>query len=234
MFLVEVKGLSKYYGKVRAVENVSLSVGRGEIFGLLGPNGSGKTTMIKCLTGQLKPTQGEVSVLGLDVLREPVRTRELVGIIPEQENPPSFLTAEEYLHFVASVRKMPNCEAQIKHWLGFLGYQDQKSMLCKDLSRGTRQKLMFTQAFMHKPVLAFIDEPLVNLDPIAQRKIKDFLLGYAKKGNTVIISTHDLDIAGELCDSIGILNKGRLLYRGKPKKDLEKFFLKLVKNAKAK
>lgn len=229
--LVNVSNLSKEYSQVQAVNKVSLKVNKGEIFGLLGPNGSGKTTMVKCLTGQIKPTSGEITVLGIDVLKDPVKVRELIGIIPEQENPPSFLTAEEYLEFVAKIRKMKNYEKEIDRWFKFLEFDDQRNNLCKDLSRGTRQKLMFAQAFIHEPSLAFIDEPLINLDPVVQRKIKDFLLSYVKKGNTIFLCTHILEIAEEICDNVCILNKGKLLYQGKPKKNLESFFLKSVKNA---
>ena len=230
MSLIEIKNLTKKFGTLKALDKVSLDVGKGEIFGLLGPNGSGKTTLIKCITGQIKPSEGSMSVLGIDVLKNPIKARELIGIIPEQENPPSFLTAEEYLYFVAKLRKLKNIDSEINYWFKFLEFEDQRNALCKDLSRGTRQKLMISQAFLHKPVLVFIDEPLINLDPIIQRKIKDFLIKYAKKGNTVFICTHILEIAQEICSNISILNKGKLLYHGKPKKDLEGFFLRLIKD----
>lgn len=230
MSLIEIKNLTKNFGTLKALDKVSLDVGKGEIFGLLGPNGSGKTTLIKCITGQIKPSEGSMSVLGIDVIKYPIKARELIGIIPEQENPPSFLTAEEYLYFVAKLRKLKNIDSEINYWFKFLEFEDQRNALCKDLSRGTRQKLMISQAFLHKPVLVFIDEPLINLDPIVQRKIKDFLIKYAKKGNTVFICTHILEIAQEICSNISILNKGKLLYHGKPKKDLEGFFLRLIKN----
>lgn len=180
--MIEVRNLSKSYGSTKAVNDISLSIGKGELFGLLGLNGSGKTTMIKMLTGQIKPTSGYLQVHGVDVLEDPIRVRELVGVIPEQETPPSFLTAEEYLYFVAKIRKMENYEKTCEKWFEFLDFRDQKNSLCKDLSRGTRQKLMFAQAFLHEPELVIIDEPLINLDPVMQRKVKDFLSGYVKNG----------------------------------------------------
>jgi ABC-2 type transport system ATP-binding protein len=232
--MIAVKNLSKFYGSTKAVNDVSLSIGKGELFGLLGPNGSGKTTMIKMLTGQIKPTSGSLKVHGVDVLEDPIRVRELVGVIPEQETPPSFLTAEEYLYFVAKIRKMENYERVCEKWFEFFDFEDQKNSLCKDLSRGTRQKLMFAQAFLHEPELAIIDEPLINLDPVMQRKVKDFLKGYVKNGGTVFISTHILEIAKEICTSIGIIYKGRLVYTGclddpvLKGRNLEEFFLELV------
>ncbi|MBU5690144.1 MAG: ABC transporter ATP-binding protein [Candidatus Aenigmatarchaeota archaeon] len=233
--VISANNLTKKFGNFIAVNNLSLEIKKGELFGLLGPNGSGKTTTIKMMTGQLKPTSGSVDVLGVDAIAQPIRVREIVGIIPEQESPPSFLTAEEYLHFVAKIRKLDNIEEKCDYWFDFLEFEDQRQILCKDLSRGTRQKLMFAQAFLHEPKLAFIDEPLINLDPIIQRKVKDYLLGYVKKGGTIFFSTHVLEIAEEICTQIAIIDKGKLLYQGrikdlkKKRQTLENFFLKLVK-----
>jgi len=234
---VEIRNLTKNFGELKAVNNLSLSIKEGELFGLLGPNGSGKTTTVKLLTGQLKPTKGNATVLGINVLNNPIMVRGLVGIIPEQETPPSFLTSEEYLHFVGRIRNLDNIEERCKSWLEFLEFEDQKEVLVKDLSRGTRQKLMFAQAFLHDPKLAFIDEPLINLDPIIQRKVKDFLQNFVKRGGTIFFSTHVLEIAEEICTRIGIIDKGSLIYEGlikdlkKKRQHLEDLFLKLVKEA---
>lgn len=233
--IIEVRGLVRKFGDVTAVNNISLSVGKGELFGLLGPNGSGKTTMIRCLTGQLKPTAGEVRVMDLDVVQDPIRVRELVGITPEQETPPSFLTAEEYLHFVGRIRKIPDLEDRCGFWFDFLEFGDKRDVLCKDLSRGTRQKLMVAQAFLHRPGLVLIDEPLINLDPIMQRKIKDHLKEYVARGGTVFLSTHILEIAEEICSRIGIIHNGRLIHQGPVaelsagSRHLEEFFLEAIR-----
>jgi ABC-2 type transport system ATP-binding protein len=233
-YVIRATNLTKKFGDLKAVNNVSLNVRKGEFFGLLGPNGSGKTTMIKMMTGQLRPTSGTTTVMGVDVNKDPLKVLELVGIIPEQETPPSFLTAEEYLHFVAKIRKLDGIQKRCRWWLEFLEFEDQAGCLCKDLSRGTRQKLMFAQAFIHEPAVAFIDEPLINLDPIIQRKIEDYLRGYVRKGNTIFFSTHVLEIAEKICTRIGIIYKGRLIHEGsmdelrKHHKHLDDFFLKLV------
>ncbi|MDD1693643.1 MAG: ABC transporter ATP-binding protein [Methanoregula sp.] len=233
--VLEARDLSKTYGEVQAVNRVTLSVEEGALFGLLGPNGSGKTTMIKMLTGQTRPTDGTATVLGVDVMEDPVGVRGRVGIIPEQETPPSFLTAMEYLRFVAAVRKIPDIETKADWWFDFLDFADKKNVLCKDLSRGTRQKLMFTQAFIHEPALALIDEPLINFDPIMQDVVKEYLAGYVKKGKTIFISTHILEVAEEICSGFAILHKGTLLHTG-PVADLTgrsehlpSFFLSLVR-----
>lgn len=233
--VLEARGLSKTYGEVQAVKDVTLSVEEGALFGLLGPNGSGKTTMIKMLTGQTKPTGGTARVLGVDVTTDPVGVRSRVGIIPEQETPPSFLTAMEYLQLVAAIRKIPDIETKADWWFDFLDFADKKNVLCKDLSRGTRQKLMFTQAFIHEPALALIDEPLINFDPIMQDLVKDYLAGYAKKGKTIFISTHILEVAEEICSGFAILHKGSLLHAGTVAElrgrdeHLPSFFLSLVR-----
>jgi ABC-2 type transport system ATP-binding protein len=234
--VLDAKNLMKRYGDVVAVDNVSLAVEKGALFGLLGPNGSGKTTMIKMLTGQTRPTSGSATVLGVDVTKDPVGVRGKVGIIPEQETPPSFLTAKEYLEFVAAVRKIPDIDSRADWWFDFLDFADKKNVLCKDLSRGTRQKLMFTQAFIHEPAVALIDEPLINFDPIMQDLVKDYLSGYVKKGRTIFISTHILEVAEEICSAFAILHKGTLLHSGpvteltSRDEHLPSFFLSLVRN----
>jgi len=233
--VIEARDVSKTYGDVHAVDHVNLQVEEGELFGLLGPNGSGKTTMIKMLTGQTRPSGGQATVLGVDVVRDPVGVRRLVGIIPEQETPPSFLTAKEYLEFVGAVRNIPDIEARGDWWFEFLDFTDKKNVLCKDLSRGTRQKLMFAQAFVHEPALALIDEPLINFDPIMQELVKEYLVGYVKSGRTIFLSTHNLEVAEEICSGFAILHKGMLLHTGPvaeltPRGDhLPSFFLSLVR-----
>jgi ABC-2 type transport system ATP-binding protein len=158
-----------------------------------------------------------------------------VGIIPEQETPPSFLTATEYLDFVGEVRKIKDVGKKADWWFDFLEFGEKRDVLCKDLSRGTRQKLMFTQAFLHQPALALIDEPLINFDPIMQRKVKDYLADYARRGNTIFISTHILGIAEEICSGFAILHKGKLLHTGTvadlaaQQQHLDDFFLALVR-----
>lgn len=232
--IIRTHDLTKRYGELVAVDRLNLTVNQGTLFGLLGPNGSGKTTIIKLLTGQVRASDGTATVMGLDVAGDPVEVRRRVGVIPEQETPPSFLTAEEYLHFVGAVRKLSDTEEQAAWWFDFFEFEDKKDVLCKDLSRGTRQKLMFAQAFLHRPALALIDEPLINLDPIMQKKVKDFLTGYVADGGTIFISTHILEIAEEICTDFAILHRGRLLHQGKAGSMKEQgghladFFLDLV------
>lgn len=232
--VIEADGLTRYYGDLAAVDNVSLSVEAGSLFGLLGPNGSGKTTMIRMLTGQVRPSSGTATVLGVDVVQDPVLARVKVGIIPEQETPPSFLTASEYLDFVARIRKIDDADEKARWWFEFLDFADKKDVLCKDLSRGTRQKLMFAQAFLHRPILALIDEPLINFDPVMQKTVKEYLREYVSDGGTIFLSTHILEVAEEICSDVAILHRGQIVHSGSVaeilarKEKLSEFFLNAV------
>ncbi|MBR9679397.1 MAG: ABC transporter ATP-binding protein [Nanoarchaeota archaeon] len=235
MEIIELTNISKSYGKTKAIKNASLTVNKGEIFGLVGPNGAGKTTLVKILTGQTKPDKGEVTVLKNNIVKHPVKAREKIGIIPEQETPPSFLNSEEYLQFCAQTRKLTNQTDNIREWLEFLEFKNEKNKLSKDLSRGTRQKLMISQAFFFKPEIVFIDEPLVNLDPLIQRKFKKYLRKYVKKGGTVFLCTHVLSMAEEVCDTVGFINEGNVIKTENVKKllkqykNLESAFMRIIK-----
>ena len=231
---IQASGLTKRYGRMDALKGIDLAVERGEFFGLFGPNGAGKTTMLRILTGQLRPTSGEARVLDVDVIREPLRVKSLVGIVPEVESPPSYLTAYEYLYFVVRVRKVDGLEARIVQWFDFFDLDDARTNLCKDLSKGTRQKLMLAAAFIHDPALVFLDEPFINLDPIYQRKLKDFLTGYVARGGTAFMASHLLDIAEKLCNRVAVIQGGSIVATGTVDEirgreaDLESAFLRLV------
>ena len=234
MTVIESNNIVKHYGDMKALDKVSITVDKGDFFGFFGPNGAGKTTLIRILTGQLAPTSGSVNVLGVDVLKEPLRVKELIGIVPEVESPPTYLTGYEYLYFVGKVRKLDNLEDRIEKWLSFFDLDEKKGTICKDMSKGMRQKLMLASAFIHEPKLLFLDEPFINLDPIYQRLLREYLVEYISKGGTVFMASHLLDIAEKLCDHVAVIRDGALIATGTVEQirgvesDLESAFLRLV------
>jgi ABC-2 type transport system ATP-binding protein len=207
---VETEGLTKKYGDLTALDGLTLEVEEGELFGLLGPNGAGKSSTIEILTGQTKPTSGTARVMGADPINNPVEARSRMGVLPEREDPPSFLTPREYFDFVGDVRGV-ELDGKVEEWAERLGFEDKLDAISMDLSRGQKQKVMFAQAFVHEPELVFIDEPLTNLDPVVQERVKDFVVEYNEKGNTVFLSTHDITVAEEICTRVGIIENGRLV-----------------------
>jgi ABC-2 type transport system ATP-binding protein len=216
---IRTEALAKQYGAVTALDDLSLSVPRGELYGFLGPNGAGKSTTINILTGQLVPDEGSARVLGIDPVEQPVRAREAVGILPENGRPPSFLTVREYFEFVAATRNLPDDEVgpRVDAWADRLEFEHKLDTLCTDLSQGERQKVLITQAFLHEPRVVFIDEPLTNLDPIMQERVKRFFETYREAGNTLFLSTHFVETAAEVCTQVGIINRGRLLEELRPR-----------------
>jgi ABC-2 type transport system ATP-binding protein len=218
MTAILAEELTKTYGDLTALDGLSLSIGEGELFGFLGPNGAGKTTTIGILTGQLIPDSGRASVLGTDPTADPVETRRRVGILPEKESPPSFMTPREYFDFVGTVRGMdPDTVGQrADRWADRLAFREKLDTLNTDLSRGQQQKVMITQAFLHEPAVVFIDEPLANLDPIIQERVKEFVVDYRSAGNTVFLSTHQIAVAEEVCTRVGIVSEGELIAERDP------------------
>lgn len=213
MTAIETEGLTKSFGDLRALDGLSLTVERGELFGLLGPNGAGKSTTIKILTGQLLPDAGHATVLGTDPTTDPLATRQQVGILPEREAPPSFMTPREYFSFVGSVRGLDDqiTDDRVQAWANRLALGEKLDTLVTDLSRGQQQKVMITAAFLAEPELVFIDEPLANLDPIVQERVRQFLSEYVEDGNTVFLSTHHIEVAEAICTRVGIVNEGQLI-----------------------
>ncbi|WP_174590521.1 ABC transporter ATP-binding protein [Methanocella conradii] len=237
MAAILTNGLTKRYGSLEALSGLSISVEEGESFCLLGPNGSGKTTTIGILTGSLSATAGKAVVMGVDVAADPIGVKRKIGIVPEMEYPPSFLTVREYLDLVCSLRKVDDPRPKIDRWIQFFGLEDKENVLCKDLSKGTKKKVMLSAAFVHDPKLLFLDEPFLDLDPIVQRNTREYLRSYVKEGGTIFLSTHILEIAEKLCDRVGILYNGKLIASGKlaelkrSQESLEDVFMRLVVEA---
>jgi ABC-2 type transport system ATP-binding protein len=222
MSLIEVEELEKSYGDVDALDGVDMEISKGEVVGVLGPNGAGKSTLMKILTGQMEYDSGTVKVFGRDPEKHRVEIKERMGVLPEREDPPSFLTGREYFEFVEDIR---GTEFPIENWVEKLNLQGKMDNVTLELSKGERQKLMIAQAFYHDPELVFIDEPLVNLDPIIQERAKDLFRNRREDGGTVFLCTHVVSLAEELCDRVFFLKDGEVIEEVTEVENLKEKFL---------
>ena len=234
MPVIESRNVSKNLGSTRVLHNISLTVNEGEFFGLFGPNGAGKTTLLKVFTGQLKPDTGTVITAGVPIT-EPIRLKHRVGIVPESETPPTFLTAQETLELTCRIRGLYDSKERIDEWIHFFDLEDKRNILCRDLSKGERQKVMLAAAFIHEPELLLLDEPFINLDPIYQRRVRGYLQTVTSEGRTIFMCTHILEIAEKLCDTIAVIHEGIIVKQGRLKEisqgvDLEEVFLRAVES----
>ncbi len=237
---VELKNVTKRYGEIRAVDQLNLTINQGEIFGLLGPNGSGKSTTLKMLLGLVKPDDGSITVLGNPVLKDPVVTKRSVGYVPEAPRLYEFLTGIEYLDFIGDVYGMQpeDKKNRINEYLKALQLEGREGDMINSYSEGMKQKIALIAAFLHRPKLLIMDEPINALDPRSARIVKDFLQELRKQNVSAILSTHILEIAQAMCDRIGIMYQGKLLALGNmnelrqmsklPNSGLEDIFLKLT------
>ena len=238
--VVELKNVTKRYDAILAVDHLNLTLGSGEIFGLLGPNGSGKSTTLKMLLGLVQPDEGAVTVLGVPVQQDPVAVKRMVGYVPEAPRLYEFLTGIEYLDFIGDVYGMQPEEKRnrINEYLKALQLEGREGDMINSYSEGMKQKVALISAFLHRPKLLIMDEPLNALDPRSARIVKDFLQELKRQGVTAILSTHVLEIAQAMCDRIGIMYQGRLQALGNmdelrqmsklPDSGLEDVFLKLT------
>jgi ABC-2 type transport system ATP-binding protein len=214
--VIRTERLGKTFGGKAAVDDLTLTVGRGEFFCFLGPNGAGKTTTIKLLAGLLRPTSGRALVGGFDVAVQPVDAKRLLGFIPDQPFLYEKLTGGELMQFMAGLYGMAGdgLADRIVALLEAFEVADAEGLLIGDLSHGMRQKLAFASTFLHEPRVVVVDEPWVGLDPKSIRNVKTYLRERTREGVTVFMSTHTLSIAEEVADRIGIIHQGRLLALG--------------------
>lgn len=212
--MLQVVNLSKMFGGKLAVDNLSFTVGDGEIVGLLGPNGAGKTTTIRCVASLLQPTSGQILLNGHNVSENPVAAKRALAFVPEVPNPYEMLTVMEHLRFVAAAYGMENELIHAEEILTRLDLWDKKNELGASLSKGMRQKLACACAFIHQAQVFCFDEPLIGLDPKGMRELKSMIMERRAQGNSVLISTHMLDTAERLCDRVIILKRGQLIAEG--------------------
>ncbi len=233
--MIQVDKFAKQYGRVEAVKGISFTAYEGEVLALLGPNGAGKSTTIKAITGLLRPSSGHILLKGHDVVKNATLAKANLGYIPDRPYLYQKLTARELLRFLSKLRNVENAEEKAQNWLEFFGLLDFANELIETFSHGMRQKLTFVAAMIHEPPVLVIDEPMVGLDPRAAIQVRELMKDYALKGNTVLLTTHSMEIAEAVAHRVVVLSKGQIAakgtmadLKGKADENLEAIFLRLT------
>ena len=210
--MIQLRALTKRYGSFTAVDAIDLEVPRGQLFGFLGPNGAGKTTTLRMIAGILRPTSGHVLIGGVDIAAEPAAAKAKLGFIPDRPFIYEKLTGAEFLRFVAGLydQEGPVVERRLAELLELFDLSEWKDELVESYSHGMRQKLIISSAFLHRPEVIVVDEPMVGLDPKAARILKDLFREYTRRGHTIMMSTHTLEVAESVCDRIAIIQNGKI------------------------
>jgi len=209
---IEVKGLTKNYGEITAVDHINFEVKNGEIFGFLGPNGAGKTTTIRILTGVIKPNSGTATIMGYSILKEPLKAKQIISVVPEMVNAYIDLTAWQNLMLIGELYGVPKNERQerAKHLLRAFKLYERRKHLARGFSKGMKQKLILCMAMLTEPQVLFLDEPTSGLDVESARLIRDVIRQYNGDGTTIFLSTHNMEEANKLCERIAIINHGKI------------------------
>jgi len=225
MDIIEVENLSKNFGEVHAVKGISFSVKEGEIFGFLGPNGAGKTTTIRIMTGVLEPTSGLVKIFGQDFWKNPIPIKQNIGGVPETANVYIDLTGLYNLTFMGELYGIPKKvgEKRAEELLKQFNLYEKRNLKAKAYSKGMKQRLLICMALMSDPKILFLDEPTSGLDVQSSILIIHLIKEYNKKGTTIFLTTHNMEVANELCDRIAIINKGKIVSLNTPE-NLKKLF----------
>ena len=232
--VVDVLGLGKVYGELRAVEGLSFHLHPGEVLGLVGPNGAGKTTTLRCLSGIIPSTEGKIAVLGHDLKSQPVAAKRALAFLPDEPKLFEFLTVWDHLNFFARLHGVEDWENKAAGLLFELELSGKEKQLPPELSRGMKQKLSIACGFLHDPRLLILDEPLTGLDPLGIRKMKESLKLLAALGAGIILSSHLLPLVEELCHRILIIARGRCVALGtldeirSGASSLEELFIKIT------
>lgn len=217
--IIEIAALSRRFGKLSAVDNLSIFVEPGEIFGLLGPNGAGKTTVIKMLTTLLKPTSGSARVAGFSITRQAANVRRVAGYVPQLISADGTLTGYENLMIFAKLYDVPRAERKqrVLEGLSLMGLSDAASKLVRTYSGGMIRRLEVVQSILHRPRVIFLDEPTVGLDPLARKTLWEYINQLkAEHDATILLTTHLMEEADHLCSRVGIMNHGKLVALGTP------------------
>lgn len=214
--MLHVHNLTKSFGNNKAVNGVSFEIKKGEIFSLIGPNSSGKTTMVKSIVGLLKPTHGTITIDGTDITKKPEEAKAKIGYIPDEPSIWQYMTGEEFLYFTQALFGIDEKERlqSLPGLLSIFNLNGLEKGYFEDYSRGNKQKFSIIAAISHNPKLLLIDEPIVGLDPTGAEIAKKLFVNYAKVGGSVLLVTHTLTVAEEISDRVGILKDGRLVAVG--------------------
>ena len=214
--MIKVQGLTKYYGSKPAAKDITFEVQKGEVFGLLGTNGAGKSTTIKMLCGLLKPTRGLIKIGDIDLNRTPLKAKSMMGYLPENPLIYDKLTGAETLELIGKLRKLSNelIEQRVKYYAETLGLGEQIYHEVGTYSKGMRQKLAIAMTLIHDPEMILLDEPASGLDPRYTKLLKDWIKNLSANGRTVLLSTHIIEMAETLCSRIGIIDQGKLMTVG--------------------
>jgi len=217
-YAVLIEDLTKDFGDVRAIDGLSLTIPEAEVFGLLGPNGSGKTTTINCLTGMLKPTRGRVRFGEVDVQADGRRVREMLGVSPQETAVYSHLTGRENVELFAALGSVPKASlnARVDYVLEKVGLTEEADRRVGKYSGGMKRRVSIAMAIVANPKVVLLDEPTVGMDPQARRAVWDFILELSESGKTIVLTTHYMEEAEELCDRVGIIDHGKLIALGSP------------------
>ena len=233
--MIEIRHLTKRFGDFIAVDDVSLTVSPGEVYGFLGPNGAGKTTTIRILAGLSVPTSGTVRVAGVDLGTDGARAKAVVGYVPDRPYLYEKLTGRELLQFVVNLygREWKECEPRAIELIRYFGLEEWLDARIENFSHGMKQKLVIVASLVHDPRVLVIDEPMVGLDALAQKQVKTLLRRLAGEEKTIFLTTHTMSVAEAVCDRIAILNHGRIIASGttaelKSNRALEDVFLELT------
>jgi len=212
--VLEVEGLEKVYGEVKAVHGLTFQVAPGEVLGLVGPNGAGKTSTLRCLGGILPPSSGRVAVAGHDMVTAPVEAKRALAFLPDEPRLFEYLTVWEHLNFVARLYGVADWEERARALLEEMELTGKEKALPGELSRGMKQKLSIACGFLHSPRLILLDEPLTGLDPLGIRRMKASLRQRAEAGTALVLSSHLLPLVEELCHRILVIAGGRAVALG--------------------
>jgi len=212
--MIQVQGLTKLYGSLVAVDDLSFAVAPGEVLGLVGPNGAGKTTTLRSLVGIIKPTRGTIRIGGSDMERDPVEAKRHLAFMPDEPRLFEYLTVEEHLRFTARLYGIGDADGRIPALLGELELAEKAGALPDELSRGMKQKLAIACGLLHEPTALLFDEPLTGLDPAGMRRMKQTIVERARHGAAVILSSHLLQLVEEVCTRVLVIHRGRLVAIG--------------------